>query len=287
MTWFGFAILSITALAIAELVQQKLLNDKNDVDPNTSTVLTFGIQTLLAIPIIFLFNEQNNFFLVFDHKVFWYVVLTSITASFAMYFYLKSFVAKNISFSTMFISLSVVVSTLLGIVIFGETTGLMKMFGITLVLSAVAILNFKNEQLEKNNLYGLLAGVFFGITYTFDKMVVLEIHPMVYLFWSFLFVIFIALVQNPRGIIKAIKTLKILDIRNLLISGIGYLVYNLCTFFAYNVGGEVGRVDAINNSQIFLIILAEYFILKQKTGMTRKLVTATIAIIGVYILGNY
>lgn len=287
MNWFVFTLISISALAIAELVQQKLLNDENDIDPNSSTVVTFGILTLLAIPAIFLFGEGANFFTVFDPKVFWYLVASSITATAAMFFYLRSFVVKNISFSTMLISFSVVVSTVLGILIFNESIEILKLIGIGLVLVAIAILNFNNAQLEKNNLYGLLAGVFFGITYTFDKMVILEIHPIVYLFWSYLFVVFLSYVQAPKAVNSAIKSLRIVDIRNVLISGAGYFVFNICTFFAYSVGGEVGRVDAINNTQVFLIILAEYFILKQRDGMVRKLVTACIAIAGVFILGNY
>ena len=287
MTWFVFSLISVFALAAAELIQQRLLGDDNDVDPKTSTVLTFGIQTVLVIPVIFIIGQGNNFFAVFDKRVFWFLLLSSVSASFAMYYYLKSFLVKNLSFSTTLISFSVVVSSILGILVFKESVNLEKFIGIFLVLASIVIINYSNEHFERNSLFGLLAGIFFGITYTFDKMVVLEVHPMVYLFWSFLFVILIAFYINPRPVINAIKTLRAVDIRNLMISGTGYLIFNVCTFFAYSVGGEVGRVDAINNSQIFLIIIAEYFILKQRVGTIRKFSTAAIAFLGVYILGNF
>lgn len=77
------------------------------------------------------------------------------------------------------------------------------------------------------------------------------------------------------------------DYKEIAISGIGYFLFNYFTFRAYILGGEVGRVDAINNSQIFLIILFEFFILRQKTSLRRKLITAAIAFTGVMILGFF
>lgn len=287
MNWFTFSLLSITALATAELLQQKLLNDDNEIDPRSSAVITFGIQTLLALPIIYFFGLGKYFLDVFDKDVFGYLLLTSFTASIAMVFYLKSFMVKNISFSSMLISFSVVVSTILGTLIFNEVLSWQKLVGITLILLAIVSLNYKNVNLEKNHLFGLLAGLFFGVTYTFDKLVVLETHPMIYLFWSFLFVVLLGFAQNPKSVILASKKLRKVDLKHLLISGSGYFVYNICTFFAYSVGGEVGRVDAINNSQVFLIILVEYFILNQKKDMVRKIITAIVAFAGVYILGNF
>ncbi|EFK96195.1 hypothetical protein LDC_1793 [sediment metagenome] len=62
-------------------------------------------------------------------------------------------------------------------------------------------------------------------------------------------------------------------------------LYNFFTFTAYTLGGEVGRVDAINNSQVFLIIMAEYFILKHKDYIFKKLLAAAIAFTGVLVLG--
>ncbi len=87
------------------------------------------------------------------------------------------------------------------------------------------------------------------------------------------------------SVINDIKTASLRSFKPIVISGIGYFLYNLATFFAYTYGGEVGRVDAINNSQVFLIILVEFFIFKQKDGLMRKLITAAVALTGVFILG--
>ncbi len=287
MSWFAFSIISITALAVAELTQQRLLNsEESPIDEGTTTVVTFLIQSLLTLPIIFLLGLNTQMASIFQPGVFPYVLITTILATAGTYFYFKSFKVKNISISTIFISSSMVISTALGIILFSESVYFLKFLGLACILLAIISLNIKNLSLEKNHFYGLLAGLFYGGTFTFDKMVVLEdIHPLVYLFWSFLLVSLTMLATRPRFIADALKGAKFSFYVPVLVSGLGYFAYNFCTFSAYAAGGEVGRVDAINNSQVFLIILAEYFILKQKDGVIRKIATALIAFSGVMILG--
>ncbi len=214
-----------------------------------------------------------------------YLVPVNFIAAVAMIYYLRSFRVKNISLSSIFISLSTVVSATLGIFLFEESFDFYKISGIGLVLVAIISLNIKNIHLEKNHLWGLLAGLLFGLTYTLDKRIVLNVHPIIYIFWGFTLVSIFGFLFKPKKVISVIRETELKDYKQIIISGIGYFLYNLFTFSAYRVGGEVGRIDAINNSQIFLIILFEYFIFKNKDGIIRKLITATIAFIGVMMLG--
>ena len=288
MTWFILSLLSITSLAAAELIQQKVLKSgKGGVDERNSTVLTYLLPITLVYLFIMLTEYRTGFLSVFRREIFLYLALSSFTASAGVYFYLKSFKTKNISFSLVFISLSSVVSTMLGIIFFGESTHFLKFVGIGLIIGSIASLNYKNSRIEKNNLYGLIAGLFFGITFTLDKLIVLDTNPIVYLFWSFLLVTIGTFFLNPRAVIRTIKVIKFVEYKPLMISGLGFLLFNLFAFFAYTYGGEVGRVDAINNTEIFLVILAEFFIFKHKDDVKRKLLTAFIAFVGVLLLGVF
>jgi len=285
MSWFFFSLISITALATAEVLQQRILN-KNKMSETLSTVLTFGLQSLFSLAIIFIVGYSSQLFSILNKEVFPYFIASTILATYGTLFYFKSFKVKNISISAIFTSFSAVVSTSLGILMLGESTNMWKYVGIGLVLTAIIILNINNVRLEKNHFYGLLAGIFFGSTFVFDKLIVTnDIHPIVYLFWSFTIIALIIYLFNLKDIKKGFTKTKIRHLKPIFISGVGYLLYNLCTFMAYSVGGEVGKVDAINNSQIFLIIVFEYLILKQKEDVVRKIVTAIIAFTGVLILG--
>ena len=125
----------------------------------------------------------------------------------------------------------------------------------------------------------------FGVAYTLDKSILQTTHPLIYIFWAFLLVPISGFAMNPREVLKSINGKGIKAYHPIFISGIGYFLYNLFTFVSYTIGGEVGRVDAINNSQIFIILFFEYFVLKHTDGALRKLSTALIAFVGVAILG--
>ena len=285
MTWFTLSILSIFVLAGAELTQQYLLNLENAFTARASAVLTFLFQSLLAIPFLFIFGVADQVFAIFNPAIFPRVLLVTFISSISMVLYLKSFQVKNISISTIFISFSAIVSTSLGIIFFSESTNYLKFLGIALVLVAIIIVNYKNAILEKNHFYGLVAGLIFGVSYVLDKSILLNIHPIVYIFWSFLLIAVWGFLLGNKAVINSIKNKKLKNYNPIMVSGAGYFLFNFFTFTAYGIGGEVGRIDAINNAQVFLIILFEFFVLKQTRGTARKLFSAGLAILGIFILG--
>lgn len=285
MTWFTLSLMSVFALAAAELTQQHLLNAKNAFNERASAVFTFLFQSLLTLPIIFLFSLQGELLNIFHRDTIFKLFAVSVVGSVAMVFYLKSFKVKNISISTIFVSGSTIVSTTLGIIFLNEGAYLSKFAGIALILLAIIILNVRNASLEKNHYFGLLAGAMFGIAYTLDKSILLKVHPLVYIFWAFFLVALFGFILNPESVINSARGKSARAFKPIIFSGFGYFLYNFFTFFAYRLGGEVGKIDAINNTQVFIIILFEFFILKHSQSIVLKLTTALIAAMGIFVLG--
>jgi drug/metabolite transporter (DMT)-like permease len=180
-----------------------------------------------------------------------------------------------------------VVSTVLGILLFAESLTFLKILGSALIMIAVVSIHWKNSAFEQNHLYALLAGLLFGFVYSLDKAIVVQTSPLIYLFWGFLWIGLIGLLFNLKESLKNLREKPFKSYRPLFVSGLGYFLYNIFTFSAYAVGGEVGRIDAINNSQVFLIILFEFFILRQRESTVRNLLTALLAFAGVAILGFF
>ncbi|HIP50054.1 MAG TPA: hypothetical protein EYG99_01250 [Candidatus Pacebacteria bacterium] len=285
MIWFLFSIISVLTLAIAELMQQHLLNTRNAFSERASAVLSFIFQSLIAIPFLFLFGVEDQLFVIFESRIFFKILLVAFISSIAMIFYLKSFKVKNISISTIFISFSAVVSTVLGIIFLAESVSLEKILGIILILVAIVIIKYKSSTLEKEHLFGLAAGGIFGVAYTLDKSIVLDVHPLIYIFWTFLMIAIWGFVIGGKDVIQSVKGKEFSAYKLIIMSGFAYFLFNFFTFSAYRYGGEVGKIDAINNSQIFLIILFEYFVLKHTKGISRRVVPAVLAGIGICILG--
>lgn len=285
MSWYLFSILSVFGLAAAELAQQRLLNVKDPLSERASAVFTFLFQSLLTLPIVFFYYRHGEIWEVFGPDIIYRLLIVTMVASIAMVFYLRSFKVRNISFSAIFISGSVVITTTMGIIFFDEGIYATKFVGIALVLLAIILLNWRNSSLEKNHYYGLLAGALFGVTYVLDKSIVGKIEPLVYIFWAFFLVAFFGFLMNPKGVIDSVRGKTLRAFKPVVFSGLGYFFYNLFTFYAYRQGGEVGKVDAINNTQVFLIILFEILILKRTRSIALKIITACLAVAGVVILG--
>ena len=286
MTWFILSLGSIVSLVGAELATQRILTRKESLSSKTIAFLGYSLQALLTLPLLFLLPPVERF-KIFEPGIFVSYCTVVMLGAMGVIAYLQSFKVKNISISIIFASLSVVVSTALGIFFFAESVTPIKFIGIGLILLAIFVLNFNNSTLEKNHFFGLLAGVIYGFSYFFDKSIVQIVHPFAYIFWIFAGLAICAFIMNPVGIIKSLHIKSVGLSKLVLVMAIGYILYNLLIFFAYSVGGEVGKIDAINNSEIFLIVLFEYFILKQKTQLSRKLIATIFAFIGIAILGFY
>lgn len=205
MNWFYFSALSVSCLAFAEITQQYILQSRKYFNERTSAVLTFFMQALFTSPIILIIPTlRNNLLNILDPSTLPYLLLMSFLSSLAMILYLRSFKVENISISTILLSLSIVVSTTLGIVFFGESVSVYKFLGIALILLTVIGVNYKNSQFENNHIYGLYAGILFGVVFSLDKKLVLDTHPITYMFWAFLIIAFFGFIVKPGKTVKSI-----------------------------------------------------------------------------------
>lgn len=213
------------------------------------------------------------------------VLCVTALSSIAMVFYLRSFVVKSISFSQIFGTTSIVVSTTLGIALFSESTSLIKLAGIALVMLAIVLLAYRNVHIEKNHYYALVSGLLFGICFTIDKSVTTHVEPIVYVFWSFILVSVFGFLLRPAEVVRSLRSVGRAGLKPIVVSGVAYFVYNILTFSAYRAGGDVGSVDAINNAVVFLVIGYEFIAMRHRHSLRRKLITAFLACLGVVMIG--
>ncbi len=285
VTWFFLSLISVIAISGADLLQQHLLQIKDPLNERASTVLVLLVQSFLSLPLIFLLGLHTELVKLLDLQLFLKFLLVAVIGSSGVLLYFRSLKVKNISLSVILAMFSVVVSTTLGIVFFQESTGFLKFFGILLIMSAVILVQWKNNLLERNHFFALIAGVSFGVSYTLDKSIVTQINPLLYILVGFFFSSLASFLSGPFKVIDSIKSKPLKSFYPIVISSLGYFLFNLFTYLSYLYGGEVGRVDAINNTSVFLIILFEFFVLKETSSLGKKIITALIAFIGVALLG--
>lgn len=202
-TWFLFALLSVFALAGAELSQKISLIHKANIGAITNNFFVWVMQGLGAIVIALIFHQ----FRVNAHEIPWVrLLLIGIVYFAGGTFYYTSYKANSPSISIILGSISIVISTSLGILFFHESTVWLKFLGIALILSSIVFVNSKKKfSLDKYNIYALMGGVCFGVAYTIDKSFVLQIPASIYLFLMCFSVAAVSFVAKFRLIIKEAK----------------------------------------------------------------------------------
>jgi len=118
MWWFPFSLVAVVALAAAELVQQRLLRKPQAFSEQASASLTYLFQAVLTLPIIYFSPFAKDFFVILKPSLFLQLTVLCMLSGTATVLYLRSLNVKNISYSSIFGSVSILVSTILGSLFF-------------------------------------------------------------------------------------------------------------------------------------------------------------------------
>ncbi|MBI2464616.1 EamA family transporter [Candidatus Shapirobacteria bacterium] len=200
-------------------------------------------------------------------------------------FYYQSFKSKSVSISAVLATISSVITTVLGIVLYNESTDPLKFIGSAFIIGAIFMVNFhRNSHFDKYNLYALLGGIFYGFAYTLDKHFVLNSSPDFYQIVLCFAVGMASFVFSPFRIVRELKKYHHGLLISILSSIFFFFLFQKFYFLAYTRGGEVGRIDVLNNTTIFIVILLEYFLLKDRSNLRQKLLSAIVAVIGATLL---
>lgn len=269
-------------VATADISQRFSLKDKSPLSSITNNFLVWNGIGLLSLLYFFItkqsFPKISNIFILemLPMSVLYFIGGT---------FYYQSFKSNSVSISAVLAMVSSVITTFLGIILYHESISYQKIIGATIVLLAIIFVNYqKNQKLDKYNLYALLGGIFYGFAYTFDKHFVVTTSPDFYQMYLCFAVGIASFIFSPKKIVSELSQFSSNLIFSILSSIVFFFLYQKFYFLAYNRGGEVGRIDVLNNTTIFIVIFLEFILLKEKSDLTKKIIGAIFATIGVTLL---
>ena len=156
-TWLILTLSSIIILAIAEIAQKIALTRTDDISAEANNFVVWMVQGILALLYVIVFKVAwpESFSLLEILKI----IALGILYFWAGTLYYSSYKEGSVSVSTVLGSLSIVMSTTLGIIFFQESFSLMKILGSLLIITSIIYLNYtKNEKLKKANLLALGGG---------------------------------------------------------------------------------------------------------------------------------
>lgn len=216
----------------------------------------------------------------------------SIPASFIPIFALKGFllatswflvlkVLKTADLSLVMITgvLSSVLSFILGITIFHETTNALQIIGSTIIVLGVAIINFINGNREKKEtklihfVVLFLSALISSTSNVIDKYTTTHLTPFQTQFW---FAMFVALFSWIYFGIECVKSKEFLikkeDLKNWRIYPIGILLFigDVILFFAYKVpGSKMITISILLQLKVVISIIVGAFIFKEEKLFTK------------------
>ncbi len=196
-----------------------------------------------------------------------------------------SYKGNSPSISLIFGTISVVISSILGKIFLQDSYSGSMVIGVAMILSAIIFLNYnRQEKLSKFNLYAILGGLCFGVAFTLDKSMATTISPFMYLGLMCLGVAIVSIVTSLKLIRQDVSKMSAGNFIPMISSSIFGSSFNLFTFFAYRSGANVGVADAINNTTVFLVIMLEIILLKDRTNLLKKVLAASVAVLGIILL---
>lgn len=282
INWFTLTMLGLVSVAIADVSQKVTLKGESPLSSITNNFLVWNLIGVLSLIYFVIFGfsvpELSTDFFV---KLIPLAILYFLGGS----FYYQSFKSNSVSISAVLATISSVITTTLGIIWFGESTNIYKFVGAFIVFTAIIIVNYqKKMHFDKYNLYALLGGLFYGVAYTTDKYFVISTSPDFYQIALCFSVGMASFIFRPKQIIAELKLFQNKLIPSIASSVIFFFLYQKFLFWAISIGGEVGRIDVLNNTTIFVVILLEVFLLKERKDLKKKLMAAVVATIGATIL---
>jgi uncharacterized membrane protein len=286
MDWLYVALVSVVAVSFAEIAQKLSISSKKDLSAET---INFGIASVqLILCLVYLFVWGGEFSFALSPTEVLLVTLSGILSFFFFKFLYGSYKGNSASISQVIYSFSVFVSTVLGIIFFNESLTWLKVLGISLIVLAVSLVSIKpGERISKYNLLALFSALIYGLLTNIDKALSVSINIHWYQVLSVGSFLIFSLLFAGRKISSEFPQIDKPLLKTILISTVGFTIFNKLTFLAYSLGGEVGKVDAVNNTSLLLIIALEILILKDKSDLRKKIIGGILAVAGVVLLGYF
>lgn len=288
--WYTFALLSALIYSFRGIIEKKIIHRTN------KYILGFAIR-FFALPFFLIpFFLHPSFLRPVTHLnvSFWAAVLiiSFINTPLETVFYYEALKNEELTLVLPVLSLSPVITLLIGSITLHEVPTLSGVIGIGLIVVGLYSLKLSLakeglweplKHLHNNRGVRLMLVVMLsqGVAAIFDKIGVTNSNAYVYAMFNYLCVsvtLFVLVLLRAKNHLHQLVT----QVTNFLILGVVIAGYTLLYFLAL-VGGFAAYASAIKGSYIIFTIIFGVLFLKEKEGK-QKLISGVIIFIGLVLL---
>ncbi len=285
MLWFSLAILATIAIAFFAILSKYLLKGEK-VDP----IAYGGLIQAIVGGYCLLILVFTGFHVVINPTSLLLTLLVGFLYALASATYYTAMKHMEVSRLVIILSLEGLFTQVTAFLFLKEPFTEKKIIAATLVVFSVLLVSFSSKTLSLAfSRYDLLAvanGAIFSITSLIDSFLVNNYYsPLTYQAVNFLLPAGLMLIifrKNAKNIPHLFNWRK----KTPLLLATAFLLFltYVATLNAYNLGGEVSRVVPIMGTQTIIVVILEFFILKERQNLGRKVLSSLLAVAGVYLL---
>lgn len=280
MTWFLFALISICAMAVAN-IYQKLAMKEEESDPLAAAIffqfVLAGIMGIFAWFYGFQAPPFSQFPFNFAISAVFYAAGTLL-----IFKAIKEIEASELAILTAF---SAIVTIAGAIIFLGETFSLRQGLGMALIIAAIILVQKKTGLSGRRGMWLALAGEScYAVAVVSDTHILKVYDAVSYTPVMSLLPGIILLALNPQVAGKFKQYAKISYIKNLALFSFFYGIQAVCYYAALNMGANASQMAPLFRAEIILTVILAVIFLKEKDNLWIKFLSAAIAAVGIVLI---
>lgn len=281
MAWVFFAITSVVTDSISNLFRRLLMKDDKSDPYAFAIIFQFGLALITG-----LFAWYKGLILLPPSSLLPNMLFLSVLYGFGTLLYFKAAQKIDASEISILMVTGSVVSVILGVILLKESFGIFKLFGVSLILLSVFILNFgKQIKVNIGFFYAIGAAVCYAVAGVNDAFVLRSFPAIAYLpICSLLPGIFL-LILKPN-IYK--KTREVFKPHNsfwhIVLLCIFYGIQGLMYFIALEKKAPISLMGPIGKSAIILTVILATIFLNERKNLLKKMISTGLVTVGVLFL---
>lgn len=281
MTWFLLSIISITAIAIANLFQRILMKDE------TSNVVAYSLVfELMGASLIGLFAFAQGFIMPPIQELWLNFGLMTILYASGTILLFKALRTTEASKAIILRSSSAFWTIIVALTFLGESFNPVKVLGIGLILGGIVLVSLRKEaaRFNKGDLYVLGSALCFGVAFANDTFILRQSDALSYTALAFLLPGLLILAMKPGAIKDTRLFLKPYVLLRMTILVFFSSIATITAYLAYQQGGAASQLAAITQSAVILTVILAAIFLRERSHLPRKFIAAVIATAGVLLI---
>lgn len=282
MDWFFFAILSVVALSISNIIQRILLKDERSDSLAYAIVFQF-----LCTVIVGIYSLIKGFVLPPIQDYLFFYIAGGLLYGAGTLFLFKATQKLGSSEVAIITSIRTVIAITASIILLNEPFNLTKLSGTILILLAVLLNSRKRGEkfvFNEGVLYCLAMAFTYGIAIVNDKFLLRSAEPVSYTAVMFLLPGLALLALRPTVVKKFTTFLDPFILKRMLIMSILYSIAAIAFFSSLSLGANASQLSPISQSSVILTVLLAALFLKERKRLPIKIAGAALVIVGVFLL---